>query len=217
MNIVLIGILASEIGFWVLLGAGLIARYLLRARQVSTALLLGVPVLDGVLLALLTWDMLVNDAVASPIHGLGAAYLGFTIAFGRALIARVDAWFFHRFAGGPAPSKPPAAGRARVVREWREWGRMVLCAAITCAILGVIILIVDDPARTAELQMWFLRIGVVTAAWLLGWPVWESVKYLLTGEPDGSGAQVHQQHPADDQRHAQGHHPRERFVEQDLP
>src|SRR5699024_3231363 len=90
MNLVLIGILASEIGFWVVLILGLATRYLLRWRKVSTILLLGVPVLDVFLLSLISWDLLLNDTVADFTHGLGAVYLGFTIAFGRQIISRVD-------------------------------------------------------------------------------------------------------------------------------
>lgn len=183
MNLVLIGILICEIGFWVLLFGGLATRYLLRRTRLSTVLLLGVPVLDLLLLALLVWEMLVNEAVATFIHGLGAVYLGFTVAFGRSIITRVDAWFAHRFADGPAPVKIPKHGRARVRHEWREWGKLLVCAAITSVILGAIILIVADPARTAELYSWFPTIGLVTGVWLLGWPVWVTVEWVLKGEP----------------------------------
>lgn len=183
MNIVLVGILISEIGFWVLLGAGLVARYLLRKNRLSAVLLLGMPVLDVVLLTLLTWDMLINDATATFSHGLGAVYLGFTIAFGRSIIGRVDEWFAHRFASGPRPATIPKHGRQRVRHEWREWGKMLVCAAISVGVLGAIILIVNDPARTEELYAWLARVGVVTAAWFLGWPVWASVEYLFKGDP----------------------------------
>src|SRR5699024_7186277 len=103
MNLVLIGILASEIGFWVVLILGLATRYLLRWRTVSTILLLGVSVLDFFLLSLISWDLLVNETIAYFPHGLGAVYLGFTIAFGRQLTSRGDAWFAYRFASGPEP------------------------------------------------------------------------------------------------------------------
>ena len=53
---------ACEVGFWVLLGAGLAARYLLRARRLSTVLLLLVPVLDVVLVT----ASLVDVAGGSP-------------------------------------------------------------------------------------------------------------------------------------------------------
>ncbi|MEU7818375.1 hypothetical protein [Pseudonocardia sp. NPDC049154] len=48
---------ACEVGFWVLLGLGLAARYLLRVRRLSTVLLLGVPVLDVVLVGATLLDV----------------------------------------------------------------------------------------------------------------------------------------------------------------
>lgn len=165
-----------------LLGAGLVTRYLLRRKQLSTVLLVGVPVLDGVLLTLLAWDMLINDTVASFAHGLGAVYLGFTLAFGRSIISRVDAWFAHRFAGGRAPVKVPKHGLARMKYEWREWFKMVLCAVISLAILAAFIALVNDPVRTEELNAWIYRVLIVTGVWLVGWPVWESGIYVLRGE-----------------------------------
>lgn len=183
MSIVLFGILLSEVGFWVFLGAGLAARYLLRRTRLSSAFLLLVPVLDVVLLTLLTWDMLVNGSTATFMHGLAAVYLGFTVAFGRSIIARADAWFAHRFAGGTAPVKPPRHGRVRMRHEWREWAKMVVCAVISATILGAIILLVGDPAKTQELNVWLLRIALVTGAWLIGWPVWASVEFAIKGDP----------------------------------
>jgi hypothetical protein len=170
-----IAILACEIAFWVLLLGGLATRYLLRRRQLSTVLLICVPLLDVALLSLITWDMVVAGATADFSHGLGAVYLGFTIAFGHRVISSVDAWFVHRFAGGPEPVKVPKHGPERVTHEWKDWGRMVLCAVIATAVLGGITWLVGDPARTAEFMGWIIRVWLVTAVWLVGWPVWATV------------------------------------------
>ena len=43
-------IIACEVGFWLAVLGGLAARYLLRARRLSRALLLAAPLLDVVLL-----------------------------------------------------------------------------------------------------------------------------------------------------------------------
>ena len=64
-------IVACEIGFWVLLGAGLAARYLLRARLLSTALLIAVPLVDVVLLAATAIDLR-RGGQAGLTHGLAA-------------------------------------------------------------------------------------------------------------------------------------------------
>lgn len=178
MTPVLIAILACEISFWVVLGAALVCRYLLRLRVLSRVLLLCVPVLDVVLLVLITWDLVAHGSTADFSHGLGAVYLGFTVAFGHRLIASVDAWFAHRFAGGPVPRRVPKHGRERLVHEWKDWGRMAACAAIATAVIVVISGIVGDAERTAELGAWVGRVWLVAGVWLLGWPVWETVRHL---------------------------------------
>lgn len=180
MNLIVIGILTCEIGFWVVLGLGLAARYLLRLRTLSTVLLLGVPVLDVLLLSFIAWDLLANGATADFAHGLGALYLGFTVAFGHQIIARVDASFAHRFAGGSAPVKPPKEGLANLRYEWQQWLKMLLCAAIATAVLGGIILLVGDASRTAELDGWIGRVWLITAVWFVGWPVWATARYALS-------------------------------------
>lgn len=175
MNIIVIGIIACEIGFWAVLGAGLGARYLLRMRKLSSILLLCVPLLDLVLLGLITWDLVVNGATADFAHGLGAVYLGFTVAFGHQIIGRADGWFAHRFAGGPEPVKPPKSGPAHIRYEWGQWARMLVCAVIATAVIGLIVLLVGDATRTAELTGWIGRVWLVTGIWLVGWPVWATI------------------------------------------
>lgn len=115
-------IVACEVGFWMVLGAGLVARYLLRRQRLSTILLVAVPLIDLVLLAATTID-LCGGATADFTHGLAAAYLGFSIAFGRSMMRWADQRFAYRFAGGPPPWKPPKGGWARTRYEWREWGK----------------------------------------------------------------------------------------------
>lgn len=182
---IFIGIIACEIGFWLVLVAGLGARYILRWLTLSRVLLVCVPLLDLALLALIAWDMVANGATAQFEHGLGALYLGFSLAFGHRIITVADGWFAHRFAGAPAPRSIPKHGRERVVHEWKSWVRMVIAAVIASAVLGAIIWVVDDAVRTGELAAWIGRVWLVTAVWLIGWPVWVSVRFLVRGEePD---------------------------------
>jgi hypothetical protein len=58
-------IIGCEIGFWVLLAAGLAARYVLRAKTLSAALLLAVPAIDVLLLAVSAID-LIRGGAANP-------------------------------------------------------------------------------------------------------------------------------------------------------
>ncbi|MGX6600732.1 hypothetical protein ACWKSP_01145 [Micromonosporaceae bacterium Da 78-11] len=143
-------IIACEIGFWVLLALGLVARYVLRARTLSTVLLVSVPLVDVVLLAVSVLDL---RAGGQPrlVHGLAAIYLGTSVVFGHSMIRWVDQRVAHRFAGGPAPVRPPRTGRDHAARERRGWLLHLLAYAVAAAALGLFTLLVGDAARTAPL------------------------------------------------------------------
>lgn len=162
-------IAACEIGFWVVLGAGLLARYPLRRRRLGGLLLLCVPLIDVVLLVTTVMDLR-RGAEPGFAHGLSAAYLGYTVAFGHSMVRWADERFAHRFAGGPPPRGKPQYGRARTRYEWREFGKAFIATAIGCGILGGMILMVGDFERTIPLLGWMARLGVVLAIWAI-WPV----------------------------------------------
>ncbi|MFB4318643.1 hypothetical protein [Actinomadura sp. 21ATH] len=162
-------IAACEIGFWLVLGAGLSARYLLRRPRLGTVLLVCVPLLDVVLLTATVIDLR-GGATANFTHGLSAAYLGYSVAFGRSMVRWADERFAHRFAGGPPPKGKPKYGSARVRYEWREFGKAALATAIGCGVLLTMIAVVDDPDRTRALLGWTARLGMVLAIWSI-WPI----------------------------------------------
>ena len=136
-------IIACEVGFWVLLAAGLAVRYLLKWRRTSVALLLCEPVLELVLFVVTAVDLR-NGAEPSWEHGLAALYIGFTVAYGHYTIRWLDGHAAHRLAGAPRPPKPPRYGLARARHEGRLWLRTVLMAAIACALLQAAIRYVGD-------------------------------------------------------------------------
>ncbi|GAA2452679.1 hypothetical protein GCM10010191_83830 [Actinomadura vinacea] len=162
-------IAACEIGFWVVLLAGLSVRYLLRKRGLGAALLVCVPLLDVVLLTATVIDLR-GGATANVTHGLAAAYLGYSVAFGHSMVRWADERFAHRFAGGPPPRGKPQYGRARVLYEWREFGKAALATGIGCGVLVSMIFVVDDPSRTEALLGWAARLLMVLAIWSL-WPI----------------------------------------------
>jgi hypothetical protein len=143
-------IIACEVGFWVLLGCGLAARYVLRAKLLSTVLLLAVPLVDVVLVAVSVID-LSRGGAADTAHGLAAVYIGVSLAFGRQMIRWADQRFAHRFAGGPAPTRPPRAGRDHATHERRQWLRHLLAYVIAIAVLGLFTGLVRSAARTMPL------------------------------------------------------------------
>lgn len=171
---VLAVIVACEIGFWVLLGAGLAARYLLRWRRVSTVLLICVPLVDAVLFVATVIDLR-RGVTATFVHGLAAAYIGFSVAFGHSMMRWADQRFAHRFAGGTRPWKPPKGGRARTRHEWREWGKGLVGWAVACALLGAGIWYIDDWDRTKELGAWVARLSGAMAIWFVIGPLWATV------------------------------------------
>jgi hypothetical protein len=162
-------IVAAEIGFWVMLGAGLATRYLLDRRTLSAVLLASVPLIDLVLLVATVID-LSQGATADFKHGLAAAYIGFSVAFGHSTIRWADQRVAYRFAGGPPPWRPPRGGIERTRYEWREFGKAAIAWGVSCGLLLAAILIVGDAERTEALEGWIARLSMILAIWSL-WPI----------------------------------------------
>src|SRR5437899_3014186 len=103
-------LVACEIGFWVVLAAGLLLRYPLRRPRAGAVVLACVPLVDLVLLGATVADLR-SGATAGVRHGLAAVYIGFSVAYGHSAVRWADGHFRHRFAGGPKPQGPPKYGR----------------------------------------------------------------------------------------------------------
>lgn len=171
-------ILGAEVAFWVLLGLGLVSRYLLKWQRLSTMFLLGVPLADLVLILLVGID-LSNGAEPTAIHGLAAVYLGFSVGYGHYLINRADQWFAHRFADGPKPERVPATGPERVKHEWQSWLRILLSWAIAVAALMVMkafsgwsVPSSSEGMWSDEIWAWVARVTIVNVVWFLTGPVY---------------------------------------------
>lgn len=167
-------VVACEVGFWVVLGAGLLARYALRRPRLGAVLLVCTPLVDLVLLVATVFDLRAGGE-ATAAHGLAAIYLGVSVAFGHSLLRWADQRFAHRFAGGPPPVKPPRSGPGKVRHEWREWGKFALAWAVTCAVVLLLVVVVGEPERTRPLWGQVRGMTVVGLIWLLGWPVYHTV------------------------------------------
>ena len=181
-------IVACEIGFWIVLAAGLAARYLLGRRRLGAVLLAGVPLLDLVLLIASYFDLRAG-ATAGAQHGLAAVYIGFSVVFGPSIIRWADDRFAHRFAGGPPPRRPPKSGRAYMRYEWREFSKACLTWVISCGLLFAIIVFVDDPDRTGHLWAWIRSMSTMLAIWVI-WPI---VATFSSGGGKNDSAQEHAQ------------------------
>ena len=156
-------IVAAEVAFWALLLAGLVTRYWLRRPRLGLALLIATPFVDLLLLVVTTIDLRRGGEAALP-HALAAVYIGVSIAWGHRIIAWADARFAHRFAGAPAPVRPPRTGSAHAARERREWLRHLLAWAAGTSLLGLGVVVVGDPERTSALltvaALWTLVLAI---------------------------------------------------------
>lgn len=182
-------IVACEVGFWVVLMAGLAARYGLRMPRLGGALLVCVPLVDLVLLVATVLDLR-GGGQASIAHGLAAVYLGVSVAWGHSMVRWADARFAHRFAGGPPPSRPPAAGVEHARYQRGQWARHLLAWAVGCALLLGGIALVGDPDRSGELmavvQTWTLVLAV-DFFWSISYTLWPRKEL---GPREGAGRRL---------------------------
>jgi hypothetical protein len=164
-------IVGCEIAFWIVLLAALAARYLLRRARLSRVLLLALPLLDLALLAFTALDLR-SGAPARFAHGLAAAYVGFTVAFGSTVVSWADQRFAHWFAGGPPPTRVPTYGWPALRYELLLWARCLAAVGMTLVLLVALIAFVNDDAATAALHLWFrICIGCVFF-WFVFGPLW---------------------------------------------
>jgi len=153
-------IVAGEVGFWVVLAAGLLARYVLHRRRAGLVLLALLPVIDLVILGATVADLR-GGATADWTHGLAAAYVGFSVAYGHRLVRWADAHAAHRLAGGPKPPGAPKYGAPRARYEWGIFLLTLLAAAVTVALVAAVQWLVGDAARTTALDSWYPRMALV--------------------------------------------------------
>lgn len=164
-------IVGCEVSFWVVLFLGLAVRYLSRRKRFSHILLLMLPALDLALLGFTAVDLR-SGAPANFAHGLAAAYVGFTVAFGGMAVSWADQHFAHWFTDAPAPTRPPTRGWPALRYELRLWVRCLAAVAITLVLVMALIALVNDASATEALHDWF-RISIGCAIfWFIFGPMW---------------------------------------------
>ena len=164
-------IVACEAAFWVVLLLALVARYLARKERLSRGLLLSLPLIDIALLVFTALDLR-GGSTATFAHGLAAAYVGFTVAFGGIAVKWADSHFAHRFAAGPVPPKAPASGWALVRYDFNLWIRCVVACAITVVLIELLILLVGRGDATLALLAWHKHAFGCVVLWFVFGPVW---------------------------------------------
>lgn len=127
-------IAACEIGFWVLLAAGLVTRYLLRRPKAGLVLLAAVPLVDVVLLVASIVDIH-RGTPPSLKHSLAAIFIGVSVGFGHQSLRWADKWAAHFLAGAPRPVRPPKKGPERARLERAGWFRHLLAYVVGVGIM----------------------------------------------------------------------------------
>ena len=165
-------IVACEIGFWVLIVLGLVARYLLRRPRIGAFLLVLTPVVDVVLLIAVAVDLR-DGGAATFAHALAAIYLGFSLVYGRRMIHWADVRFAHRFAGGPAPVALHGSAYARAC--WRDVLRTAVVVGVAAGVLWLLTVIAAEGTETGALTGTYRILGIIFAVelvWAISYTVW---------------------------------------------
>jgi hypothetical protein len=164
-------ILACEVGFWIVLLVALAVRYLLARERLSRALLLCLPLIDVLLLVFTAIDVR-RGSTATFAHGLAAAYVGFTVAFGGMAVKWADAHFAYKFAAGPVPAKAPSRGWGAVRYDFNLWGRCIVACIITMALVEALVQFVGSGEATQPLLAWHKHAFGCIVLWFFFGPAW---------------------------------------------
>ena len=157
--------------YFVILMLALAVRYLLRKEQLSRALLLCLPLIDVLLLVFTAIDLR-RGATATFAHGLAAAYVGFTVAFGGMAVKWADAHFAHRFAAGPVPGKAPSRGWEAVRYDFNLWVRCIVASVITMVLVEALVQFIGTSEATQPLLAWHKRAFGCIVLWFFFGPLW---------------------------------------------
>ncbi|MBL4836798.1 MAG: hypothetical protein JKY34_04405 [Kordiimonadaceae bacterium] len=174
VNLLYLLIIACEILFWVFLFSGLALRYVFNQQLIGTYVLYTVPFIDLFLLIFSAVDLHKGEN-ATFAHGLAAAYIGFTVAFGLVIIDWADKWFAYKFSGSTRPLEEPTVGWQAVVYEMKVWGRCIIAVFITYGLLSTMVGYINEPSRTEALNIWFKIPFFTIILWFLFGPLWRII------------------------------------------
>lgn len=155
-------IIAAEIGFWVVIIAGLVTRYIFNKKRLGLFFLALTPVIDLILLIVTSVD-LYNGATATQVHAIAAIYLGISIAFGKSMIRWADERFLYYVKKqGTKPVRK--YGLAYAKHSMKGSLQHVLAFIIGGAFLFIMIYLIDDSSKTEALsgmlQVWAVVLAI---------------------------------------------------------
>ncbi|MEJ8303022.1 hypothetical protein [Saccharibacillus sacchari] len=179
-------IVSCEVGFWVIVLAGLLTRYVWKKKKAGAVMLAMTPVVDLMLLGATIVDIR-QGSEAGFVHGLAAVYIGCTVAFGHRMIQWADERFAYRYANGPKPAEKAKSGQAHAAAQRQGWYRHLLAWTIGSILLAGMILLIGNADKSQALQAWIVRWGMV-----LGIDFLISFSYTLwpKGEKQGNKQRI---------------------------
>ena len=163
-------IISCEVAFWLVLLASLVARYGLRRVALSRWFLHALPAIDLLLIAFTALDLR-GGTVATTAHGLAAAYVGFTVAFGSVAVRWADTQFAYRLASGPPPPLAPSGWNA-VRFDLELWLRCIAAWIISFVLIELLVAYVGNEAVTEPLYAWHKFGFGCVFFWFVFGPVW---------------------------------------------
>lgn len=165
MNLVAWTIVACEIGFWVFIIGGLIARYLFRLEKVGLIILAMTPVIDLVLIIVTGIDMY-RGATPTIAHSIAPAYLALSVIFGKDMIRWADERFVYYIKRqGEKPERK--IGMAYAKHSMKGSLKHVLAYIFGGAILLLMIFYIGNDVKAEELwatlKIWGIIVGLDVA------------------------------------------------------
>ena len=162
MNFVAWMIVASEIGFWIVILLGLITRYILKKKKLGIFFFALTPVIDLFLLITASVD-LYRGATATTAHAIAAIYIGVSLAFGKSMIEWADERFrYYIIKEGAKPME--RFGTDYALHYFKSWCRHVVSYLIGAGLLAGVIFLINDSSRTEALfgvlKLWSFVLGI---------------------------------------------------------
>ncbi|WP_432352919.1 hypothetical protein [Sporosarcina sp. A2] len=174
MNLIAVIIIACEISFWMVIGLGLVVRYIFNRKKLGLFILATIPLIDLILLIVTAFD-LYRGSTSTVAHSIAPLYIGISLAFGKSMIQWADERFqYYVTKSGPKPVR--RTGFPHAIHSMKGTLRHVLAFAIGAPMIVFVQWYIDAPERTIEfdktLKFWalILLIDILISASYFIWP-----------------------------------------------
>ncbi|GGB02495.1 hypothetical protein ERX37_00580 [Macrococcus hajekii] len=151
MNYLIFLIVAAEMGFWLLILLGLYFRYKLHKPKLSLVFFIMAPIVDVLLLIATALDIKRGGTVGLA-HALSAIYIGFSVGFGRNLIAKADVMYREYILKENVPSEK-LYGKEHRKKYFEGTIRHLITYLVGAGLMYAFIVYVGDADKTRLFSM----------------------------------------------------------------